>query len=128
MASHSIAEAKNHLSELIDRALEGEAIVLTRHGRPVIEFKPVGQQGRPMTVADYWYQVRRNARTAPRTYHLTVVVVHLTVHCPTLVLHPRALEKAGYQRCWAGELESDDPSDEGPMYLYRLDGRGPEQV
>jgi len=31
----------------------------------------------------------------------------------------RALEKAGYRRCWAGELDSDDPSDEGPMYLYR---------
>ena len=31
----------------------------------------------------------------------------------------RALEKAGYSRCWAGELASDDPSDEGPMYLYR---------
>ena len=33
----------------------------------------------------------------------------------------RALEKAGYRRCWAGELASDDPSDEGPMYLYRHD-------
>jgi aminoglycoside 6'-N-acetyltransferase len=33
----------------------------------------------------------------------------------------RALEKAGYRRCWAGELVSDDPSDEGPQYLYRLD-------
>lgn len=33
----------------------------------------------------------------------------------------RALEKAGYRRCWAGELDSDDPSDEGPMYLYRHD-------
>lgn len=30
----------------------------------------------------------------------------------------RALEKAGYRRCWAGELASDDPSDEGPEYLY----------
>lgn len=33
----------------------------------------------------------------------------------------RALEKAGYRRCWAGELDSDDPSDEGPMYLYRCE-------
>ncbi|MGD0703493.1 MAG: GNAT family N-acetyltransferase [Trebonia sp.] len=32
----------------------------------------------------------------------------------------RALEKTGYVRCWAGELVSDDPSDEGPMYLYRF--------
>ena len=33
----------------------------------------------------------------------------------------RVLEKAGYRRCWAGELASDDPSDEGPTYLYRRD-------
>jgi aminoglycoside 6'-N-acetyltransferase len=33
----------------------------------------------------------------------------------------RALEKAGYLRCWAGELASDDPADQGPQYLYRLD-------
>jgi aminoglycoside 6'-N-acetyltransferase len=33
----------------------------------------------------------------------------------------RALEKAGYRRCWAGELDSDDPSDQGPMYLYRCE-------
>jgi aminoglycoside 6'-N-acetyltransferase len=33
----------------------------------------------------------------------------------------RALEKAGYHRCWAGELASDDPSDQGPTYLYRRD-------
>ena len=33
----------------------------------------------------------------------------------------RALEKAGFTRCWAGELASDDPSDEGPQYLYRKD-------
>jgi aminoglycoside 6'-N-acetyltransferase len=31
----------------------------------------------------------------------------------------RALEGAGFLRAWAGEvLDSDDPSDEGPSYLY----------
>ncbi len=30
----------------------------------------------------------------------------------------RALEGAGFHRVWAGSLESDDPSDEGPSYLY----------
>jgi RimJ/RimL family protein N-acetyltransferase/aminoglycoside phosphotransferase (APT) family kinase protein len=30
----------------------------------------------------------------------------------------RALEKAGFTRLWAGLLESDDPSDDGPAYLY----------
>jgi aminoglycoside 6'-N-acetyltransferase len=30
----------------------------------------------------------------------------------------RALEKAGFERVWAGELVSDDPSDEGPQFVY----------
>lgn len=32
----------------------------------------------------------------------------------------RALEKAGFTRCWAGELDSDDASDQGPGYAYIL--------
>ena len=31
-STHSVADAKNRLPELIDRALEGEDIVITRHG------------------------------------------------------------------------------------------------
>jgi len=30
----------------------------------------------------------------------------------------RALERAGFVRKWAGTLASDDPSDEGPSYVY----------
>ena len=30
----------------------------------------------------------------------------------------RALEKCGFDRVWAGTLVSDDPSDEGPAYIY----------
>jgi aminoglycoside 6'-N-acetyltransferase len=32
----------------------------------------------------------------------------------------RALEKAGFQRAWSGQLESDDPSDAGPSHIYVL--------
>jgi aminoglycoside 6'-N-acetyltransferase len=32
----------------------------------------------------------------------------------------RALEKAGFKRLWAGQLDSDDPSDAGPAYVYSL--------
>jgi aminoglycoside 6'-N-acetyltransferase len=32
----------------------------------------------------------------------------------------RVLEKAGFERVWAGELDSPDPSDTGPEYVYRL--------
>ncbi|GAA5197176.1 GNAT family N-acetyltransferase [Rugosimonospora acidiphila] len=30
----------------------------------------------------------------------------------------RALERAGFVRVWAGQLDSDDPSDAGPAYVY----------
>ena len=30
----------------------------------------------------------------------------------------RALEKAGYEQVFAGEIDSDDPSDAGPSYTY----------
>jgi prevent-host-death family protein len=41
MSSHSVAEAKNRLSQLIDSALKGAEVVITRHGKPVVELKPV---------------------------------------------------------------------------------------
>jgi aminoglycoside 6'-N-acetyltransferase len=30
----------------------------------------------------------------------------------------RALEKAGFERTWSGDLSSDDPSDVGPSFVY----------
>jgi prevent-host-death family protein len=50
MANHSVADAKNHLSELIDRAAKGEEVVITRHGTPVAVLK--GVQTRPGPVTD----------------------------------------------------------------------------
>jgi prevent-host-death family protein len=47
MSTHSVAEAKNQLSRLIDRALKGETVVITRHGHPVVEIKPVATRSRP---------------------------------------------------------------------------------
>ncbi len=52
MSTYSVAEAKSRLSELIERAMGGEPVVITRHGRPVVELKAVAQQGRPMTAAE----------------------------------------------------------------------------
>ena len=39
--NHSIVEAKNNLSALIDRAVAGEAVTITRHGKPVVRLVPV---------------------------------------------------------------------------------------
>jgi prevent-host-death family protein len=60
MTTHSIAEAKNQLSRLIDRALAGEPVVITRRGEPVVELKPVQPAPRPITKADIeWLRARR---------------------------------------------------------------------
>jgi len=32
----------------------------------------------------------------------------------------RALEKVGFERIWSGQLETDDPSDEGPAHVHVL--------
>jgi prevent-host-death family protein len=40
MPSYSVAEARNNLSRLIDEALSGEAVTITRHGQAVAELKP----------------------------------------------------------------------------------------
>jgi antitoxin (DNA-binding transcriptional repressor) of toxin-antitoxin stability system len=47
MARDSIADARNRLSRLIDLALQGEHVVITRHGRPVVSLRPEGQQAGP---------------------------------------------------------------------------------
>jgi hypothetical protein len=51
MSQHSVAEAEGHLSDLIDRSLAGEPVVITRFGRPVVELRPVAQAGKPVTKA-----------------------------------------------------------------------------
>lgn len=40
MASVGAYEAKTHLSQLLDRAEQGERITITRHGRPVAHLVP----------------------------------------------------------------------------------------
>lgn len=60
MSTYSVADAKNNLSELIDRALKGEGVVITRHGAPVVELRPVAGQVRTVTQADLdWLAAHR---------------------------------------------------------------------
>jgi prevent-host-death family protein len=65
MSTHSGAEAKNQLSRPIDRALQGEGVVITRRGEPVVELKPVAAAvpapPRRVTEADLdWLRARRS--------------------------------------------------------------------
>jgi len=63
MSTHSVAEAKDRLPELITRALEGEAVVITLNGRLAVELKPVSPPGHPVTPAELdWLAQRRIGR------------------------------------------------------------------
>jgi antitoxin (DNA-binding transcriptional repressor) of toxin-antitoxin stability system len=63
MSTHSVAQAKDRLPELITRALEGEAVVITLNGRPAVELKAVSLPGHPVTPAELdWLAQRRIAR------------------------------------------------------------------
>ena len=66
MTTYSVADARNSLSELIDRALKGEGVVITRHGKPVVELKPVEGTARPVTQADIdWLDKHRVGKSMP---------------------------------------------------------------
>ena len=44
----SLASAKAQLSELIHQAEQGEEILITRHGQPVVRLSPVERPKRPV--------------------------------------------------------------------------------
>jgi prevent-host-death family protein len=68
MTVYSVAEAKNTLPKLIARALQGEEVIITRHGKPVAELRSVQQPaaapgGTPRGTYE-WLRARRDARPA----------------------------------------------------------------
>jgi prevent-host-death family protein len=48
MATYSVAEARNRIADLIDRALAGEDVAITRRGRRVVDVVPSRNEGAPM--------------------------------------------------------------------------------
>lgn len=46
----NVAQAKAHLPELIERAANGEVIVLARHGKPRARLMPLEQEADPRRV------------------------------------------------------------------------------
>lgn len=51
MSDVTVAEAKAHLSELVERAAKGETVCVTRHGRPVAKIAPLAEPKQPVDVA-----------------------------------------------------------------------------
>jgi prevent-host-death family protein len=62
MASHSVADAKNNLSKLIDQAIDGEEVVITRHGAPVAVLKAVAKVRGPVTDEELAWLERHRVR------------------------------------------------------------------
>jgi len=76
MSSHSIAETKDRLSELIHRAERGEEVVITRHGRPVVKMSAVTEARQPkkITQADIdWLDKHRVGKIMPKEDAATLV-------------------------------------------------------
>lgn len=65
MGIYSVAEAKNQLPKLIDKALGGEQVVITRRGKPLVEIKPTvprpAEQSERIREMDEWL-LRRTRR------------------------------------------------------------------
>jgi prevent-host-death family protein len=66
METYSVAETKSRLSELIDRACEGETVIITRRGRPVAELRGIPVPVRPVSQADLdWLAAHRIGSHVP---------------------------------------------------------------
>ena len=67
MGTYSVAEAKNRLPALINKAIEGEEVVITRHGKPVAELRPRGQRSAESARAMHeWLFARTKTRQGCR--------------------------------------------------------------
>jgi prevent-host-death family protein len=55
MAEVTIRDLRNHGGEVIDRVIAGEALVVTRAGKPVAELRPIRRRGLDMaTILARW--------------------------------------------------------------------------
>ncbi len=68
MSARNIAEAGANLPDLIDRAIAGEAVIITRDGKPVAQLRPVDppHTPKPVTLESIaWLDANRVGRVMP---------------------------------------------------------------
>lgn len=75
MARYSVATTRNNLSSLIDKALAGEEVVITRHGKPTVALSTVLPESEPkvdMALRREWSErlqrLRDSMPPAPMSY------------------------------------------------------------
>ena len=64
MARYSVATTKNNLSSLIDKALAGEEVVITRHGKPTVSLHVVEQEPKSLRNRQEWTAYLKAHRSA----------------------------------------------------------------
>jgi prevent-host-death family protein len=62
VTAYSVADAKNRLPRLIDKALVGEEVIITRRGKPVVEVRPTSRPAARATGTHEWLRARTRAR------------------------------------------------------------------
>jgi prevent-host-death family protein len=71
MATYSLAQAKNQLSKLVDEALAGEPVAISRHGKVLVQLTPTQPvHGKPMDREMLDWLARRRA-TQPALHGTT---------------------------------------------------------
>lgn len=65
MGKHTVAEAREKLPELIERARNGEDVLITRDGDVVAEIRPVAPPPRTVTPADIEWLDRHRVPRIP---------------------------------------------------------------
>jgi prevent-host-death family protein len=76
MARYSIAEARNNLPELVDKALAGEEVTLTREGEAVVELRPSAPRRTPRPLGEAeWRRLRARRAARPSLGEDSVAVV-----------------------------------------------------
>jgi prevent-host-death family protein len=74
MGIYTIVQAKDQLSKLIDEALEGKPVTITRHGKPVVSLLPARAEPRPMTKEE-WSEFIKRRESRPRALIDSVAAV-----------------------------------------------------
>ena len=66
MNAYSEADAKRHLSELIDGVLRGESVIIMRDGKAAVELRPIAQRPQRVSAAALdWLAERRVGAKRP---------------------------------------------------------------
>ena len=77
MPRYSLARAKDQLSKLVDEALAGEQVIITRHGKPAIELRPAASEPAHQRLStEEWAELRARRDARPPLGEDSVSMVH----------------------------------------------------